>query len=114
MKKLIAILLLFFITGISCFGANARGLIFRYGPFNVAYPIPSVTVMLRDMNGQNASSPALTGIDGMYYFYNMYPGSYYLDLYSGYVFVGRFLISIQDTMAMEEGVFSDIPAIEVK
>lgn len=113
MKRFIVFLsTIFLLTSISL-AANARGLVFRNGPYGMTYPVPSTTVILRDMNGQNASSPALTGIDGMYYFYNMFPGNYFLDLYSGEFFIGRFLINISNT-PMLPGVFSDIPPVGIQ
>jgi hypothetical protein len=109
MKKLVVFMAMFFMSMSISFGANARGQLLRYGPYS-PYPVSSLTVILRYANGSDASSPAVTGPDGMYYFYQMMPNSYFLDVYNGRVFLGRFAIVIMNTPNLP-GVFTDIPPI---
>lgn len=113
MKKITAIVLLLIMASLESLAANIRGLIVRNGPYGVQYPVPGLTIMVRNQINQDVASPAVTGTDGMYYFYGMFPGGYYLDVYTGYLFMGRFVINIENTLNVP-GVFSDIPLIVIQ
>lgn len=87
--RLFAILLAAFVF---CFDADispaqqpvttVRGLLERMGPDGRYYPAPRVRVTLySDMRGR--SQPAYTGMDGMYYIYNIPRGRYFLEIWIG-------------------------------
>jgi hypothetical protein len=66
-----------------CFTANAysqivRGRIDRQGPKGV-YTASNVMVTIGRTGWR--SLPAYTGVDGMYYFYNVQPGDYILEIW---------------------------------
>ena len=116
MKKIICALVFLLLESSMVFSANIRGLITRLGPFEVQYPVPGLTLFVRNQMNQDVSSPAITGNDGMYYFYGMFPGSYFLDVYSGYYPVGRFIINIKELSkvgSLGQIPFCDIPQIVI-
>ncbi len=59
----------------SSYAQNVRGMLIRQG-----YAAPNVAVtLLAPHTGR--SSPAYTGANGMYYFYNVLPGNYTLEIW---------------------------------
>jgi len=58
---------------------TVRGRLNRQGPAGLS-PAPYVKVTLYAPN-IGRSSPIYTGIDGMYYFYNVPPGDYILEIW---------------------------------
>lgn len=58
-----------------------RGRIDRSGPYGSGtYPAAYVPVTLRARGSMQRSLPVYTGVDGMYYFYNVKPGDYILEI----------------------------------
>jgi hypothetical protein len=55
---------------------TVRGRLVRVGPVG-AYPAINVAVSI------GTGPPTVTGFDGMYYFYNVFPGSYPLNVWLG-------------------------------
>ena len=111
MNKFLCILVNLLLQSSIAFSANIRGLITRPGPFNVQYPVPGLTLFVRNQINQDVASPAITGNDGMYYFYGMFPGMYFLDVYNGNYPVGRFIINIQEPS--EKAVLGQIPFCDI-
>lgn len=57
---------------------NLRGQVVRYNPnYGTTLPVPGITVNLYVWNGQQwfNLAYAVTGNDGLYYFYNVSPGA---------------------------------------
>ena len=98
-------------TGYICEAANVRGQMRRLGP-NGPYTVGGITVILRDGNTGtvNMSTPAVTGPDGMYYFYGIAPGAYFLDAFYGGTILGRFRIGVGNS-PNQPAVFWDIGPI---
>src|SRR5215471_7729339 len=75
-------LMLSLICSASAGGVMVRGRLDRQDPRGVTYPANSVVVTLN--NPQLGRSPRVySGNDGMYYFYNVPPGHYTLEIWIG-------------------------------
>ncbi len=78
--RLAPALLLFAITSAAA-AATVRGRLDRVYANGVRYPAVGVAVTLYGQNVRR-SAPAYTGPDGLYYLYNIPPGSYYLEVWT--------------------------------
>jgi hypothetical protein len=82
------LLILVVLLGALCFtessfaqGVTVRGRLVRQGPAGV-YPAVNIQVTLfSQQNGRTV--PTVSGYDGMYYFYNIPPGPYNLEIWVG-------------------------------
>jgi hypothetical protein len=81
MKSLL-ILALIYGSAASAYAGNIRGMLYRRASDGRTYPAPYVRVTLNHAQ-YGRSSPADTGPDGMYYFYNVQPGDYWLEVWVG-------------------------------
>lgn len=61
------------------YSGTVRGRLERQGPYGI-YPVPYVPLTLYS-SAMGRSSPAYTGPDGMYYFYNVQSGKYNLEIW---------------------------------
>lgn len=83
-KKVVALTLFaaFLTSGAtaSCYAGTLRGRLDRRDSYGRNIPAAYVHVTLYSQQ-QGRSSPAYTGVDGMYYLYNVPPGSYTLEVW---------------------------------
>lgn len=78
--KFLLLLLILFATTVSAYAATVRGRLDRRDGYGRNYAAAYVSVTL--FNSQlGRSAPAYTGSDGMYYFYNVPPGFYTLEIW---------------------------------
>lgn len=89
---------------------TARGRIDRLGPGGV-YPAPRVRVTLFSPT-MGPSSPAYTNIDGMYYFYNVPPGDYDLQILAPWGF--RTSVRVRVFPRVSPPLVSDIAPIQIR
>jgi hypothetical protein len=82
MVKRIVVLTAFLLLAVATLAsaATVRGYVFRQAPNGVSYPAPRVMLTLYSAS-MGRSSPAYSGEDGFYYFYNVPPGNYVLEIY---------------------------------
>lgn len=85
---------------------TVRGKIERSGPSGI-YPAAHLQVILSSRDGRNASR-AYTGIDGMYYFYNVPPGQYTLQISTP---GGRPTSAL---VRVSPGRLTDVPVIKIR
>lgn len=78
-RRMIPLLFLLFVITAAAQAASVRGRLVRNG-YGGAYPVGNVTVTLWNQS-RGRSAPAVTGADGMYYFYNVPSGTYYLQVW---------------------------------
>ena len=78
--KLVLVLMFSSITAVGASAATVRGRVDRRDMYGRSYPASYVRVTLYSQRF-GRSSPAVTGPDGMYYFYNIAPGGYYLEVW---------------------------------
>jgi hypothetical protein len=79
--------------------AMVRGRLLRFGPAGL-YPAANVAVSI------GTGPPTLTGYDGMYYFYNVYPGTYPLNIWYGGATPLQFAIFVHNP-------YTDIPQYQI-
>ena len=108
------------LTTASAFATNVRGQVLFAGRYGNA-PAPNLTVIfyIWDMSVPSrpklvpASSPSITDRNGMYYFYNIAPRSYVVQIsYRGAV-KSRFNITIPN-LPQRPGIFYDIAPITIR
>jgi hypothetical protein len=85
--------------------ATVRGRLDRRDMYGRSYPAAYVRVTLYNPH-LGRSAPAVTGTDGMYYFYNIPAGGYYLEVW---VYPDRPPLSFNISVA--ERPYVDIPPI---
>jgi hypothetical protein len=85
--------------------ATVRGRLDRRDSYGRSYPAAYVRVTLHNPQ-LGRSAPAVTGTDGMYYFYNIPAGGYYLEVW---VYPDRPPYSYQ--ISVPERAYVDIPPI---
>ncbi len=72
------------LTGVETAAAQTvRGKLYQEGPDGVRRPAAFVNVVLKTNDLKPASYPVATGVDGMYYFRNIMPGTYILEIQRG-------------------------------
>ena len=81
-KKLLTALALFFLTSNLVFGAGIRGRLDGLGPYG-PYPVAGVPVTVANPSMKWRSQPSYSDNQGMYYIYNLAPGSYVLEIWAG-------------------------------
>ena len=83
-RRSIALLFLLFVITAAAQAATVRGRLVRNNGYGGIYGVAYVTVTLWNQ-ARGRSAPAVSGEDGMYYFYNVPPDTYYLQvwLYQG-------------------------------
>jgi len=74
-------LLLVFVLSTAGFAATVRGRLDRVYPNGTHYPATGVAVTLFSQ-ASGRTAPSYAGPDGLYYFYNVRPGSYYLEVWT--------------------------------
>jgi Carboxypeptidase regulatory-like domain len=79
--KLVGLALVLFILSASTYASTVRGRLERRDGDGRPYPAVYVSVTLNN-DGRGRSAPAYTGPDGMYYLYNVPPGTYYLEIWA--------------------------------
>lgn len=78
--RIVLLVIVLFVLSASTYAATVRGRLDRRDGYGRIYPAVYVRVTLRsDRLGR--SGPAYSGTDGMYYFYNVPPGTYYLEIW---------------------------------
>jgi hypothetical protein len=78
-RRTIPVLFLLFVIAAAAQAATVRGRLVRNG-YGGVYGVGYVTVTLWNQS-RGRSAPAVTGADGMYYFYNVPPDNYYLQVW---------------------------------
>lgn len=79
--RLLALTLLLFTLSAFAYAGTVRGRLERRDGYGRAYPAGYVAVTLFQ-DGRGRSAPAYTGADGMYYLYNVPPGTYALEIWA--------------------------------
>jgi hypothetical protein len=80
-KVPLAQIVLVFVLSTVALGATVRGRLDRVYPNGARYPATGVAVTLFNQS-LGRTTPAYAGPDGLYYFYNIRPGSYYLEVWT--------------------------------
>jgi hypothetical protein len=78
--KFLLLFLLVFVATAYAYAGTVRGKLERRDAYGRNYVAAHVAVTLYNKQ-VGRSSPAYTGNDGMYYLYNVPPGSYYLEIW---------------------------------
>lgn len=105
--KFVLLSLLVFATTAYAYAGTVRGRLDRRDAQGRDYPAASVGVTLTNDRGVR-SSPAYTGSDGMYYLYNVPPGTYLLEIW---VHPNR--DPIRYTVQVSNQSLTDIPVIVI-
>jgi hypothetical protein len=79
-RRVLALLFLVFAMTAAAQAATVRGQLVRGNGYGGVYAVGYVKVTLWN-ESRGRSSPAVTGSDGMYYFYNVPPDIYYLEVW---------------------------------
>lgn len=75
----LGVLLAFLIVFSPAFATDVRGRVDTQNPYNNYYqPLPRAEVALVRADNNQPVAVTHTGMDGFYYFYNIYPGNYFL------------------------------------
>ncbi|HPQ43803.1 MAG TPA: carboxypeptidase-like regulatory domain-containing protein [Syntrophales bacterium] len=103
--KTVFLLVIFLTIPSSAYCQGVRGMLFRVGPHG---PYPAVNVHLTLISSSiGRSAPTYTGRDGMYYFYNVPPGQYALEVW------GYGPNPIIHRISVLNRPYNDIPQIQV-
>jgi hypothetical protein len=103
--KCLLILILIYGSTASAYAGNVRGMLYRRDGYGRTYPAPYIRVTLNHPQ-YGRTSPADTGPDGMYYFYNMPPGGYWLEVWLA---EGPLVFTVQ----VYDQPLTDIPPVQV-
>src|SRR5690349_13815015 len=79
--RLAALTLFLFTVSAFTYASTVRGRLERKDSYGRPYPAGYVAVTLYQ-EGKGRSAPAYTGADGMYYLYNVPPGTYSLEIWA--------------------------------
>jgi len=79
--RLVGLSLLLFTLSAFTYAGTVRGRLDRRDSYGRIYPAVYVQVTLFQQ-GKGRSAPAYTGTDGMYYLYNVPPGTYSLEIWA--------------------------------
>jgi|GEM_PF-1866076 hypothetical protein len=80
-RKLAGLTFVLLILSASTYASTVRGRLDRRDGYGRLYPAVYVPVTLYN-DGNGRSAPAYTGPDGMYYLYNVPPGTYSLEIWA--------------------------------
>jgi hypothetical protein len=78
---LVGLALVLFTLSAFTYAGTVRGRLDRRDGYGRVYPAVYVAVTLFQ-DGRGRSAPAYTGTDGMYYLYNVPPGTYNLEIWA--------------------------------
>jgi hypothetical protein len=79
--RLTGLMLVVFMLSAFTYASTVRGRLDRRDNYGRMYPAVYVPVTLYQQ-GRGRSAPAYTGSDGMYYLYNVPPGTYSLEIWA--------------------------------
>lgn len=78
--RLVGLTMILFLFSAFTYAGTVRGRLDRRDGYGRIFPAVYVRVTLSNER-QGRSAPAYTGTDGMFYLYNVPPGSYYLEIW---------------------------------
>ena len=105
--RLVSLTLIVFIFSAFTYAGTVRGRLDRRDAYGRIYPAVYVRVTLYN-DSRGRSAPAYTGTDGMFYLYNVPPGSYYLEIWP---YPNQ--RPIVYTIYVSDQPFTDIAAIQI-